>query len=96
MDVLYVLGLFLCGYGTNFILPLLGIYHGKKGVDYYAEVHTRRQNILAHVAGMPVTIFGMTLWIPAIGEWAYQLDPHLTQYCLFSYYLDLYSYIKLG
>lgn len=95
MEFLYILLALSAGYSTNYVLPLLGIYHGKKGVDYYAEVHTRRQNIIVHVIGMPFTIYGMTLWIPALGEITYGIDPYLSANALFAYYLGLYSYIKL-
>ena len=86
---------FLSGYGTNYILPHLGIYHGKKAVDYYAEVHTRRQNVVVHIIGMPFTISGMTLWIPALLQMMFGVNPYLSQYCLFCYYLGLYSFISL-
>lgn len=95
LQLLYILLSFTTGFCTNFILPLFGVYHGKKAVDYYAEVHTTRQNIVVHVIGMPFTIVGMTLWIPALGELLYDIDPYISQYCLFTYYLGLYSYIKL-
>ena len=37
----------------------------------------------------------MTLWIPALGEITYGIDPYLSANALFAYYLGLYSYIKL-
>lgn len=85
---------FAVGYGTNFILPLLGVYNGEKAIKYYSEVHTKKQNIVVHIIGMPFTILGMTLWIPSLGEMLLDYDPYITQYCLFLYYLGLYSYIR--
>lgn len=83
------------GYTSNYLYSALGVYHGSKGVRYYAEVHTTRQNILVHVIGMPFTIYGMTLWIPGVAEQFFALDPFITRNMLFLYYLGLYSYISL-
>lgn len=95
LSMLYMLTSFLSGYGTNYILPYLGVYSGKKAVDYYAEVHTRRQNVVVHIIGMPFTITGMTLWIPALLQIVFGTPPFLTQHCLYCFYLGLYSYISL-
>jgi hypothetical protein len=94
-ETLLFIGSIWCGYASNYVMGAVGIYHGKKGVAYYAEVHTKRQNIVVHVIGMPFTIYGMTLWIPATAEALFDFDPYLTQYALFLYYLGLYSYISL-
>ena len=58
--------LFLLGYGLDTILDYYNVYSNRKGIDYYAEVHTTRQNIFVHVVCMPFTIYGMLLWIPAV------------------------------
>lgn len=50
------------------ILPkILGLFNflvGQPGVDYYGEVHATFHNSLVHTIFMPITIYGMMLWIP--------------------------------
>ena len=58
--------LFLLGYGVDNVMDYCNVYSNRKGVDYYAEVHTTRQNIFVHVVCMPFTIYGMLFWIPAM------------------------------
>ena len=95
MNLLYYFLSFSVGYASNYLYGALGVFHGRKGVKYYAEVHTRRLNVIVHVVGMPFTIYGMSLWIPATGYELFEIDPFVTRYCLFLYYLGLYSYISL-
>ena len=54
------------GYNLDHILDVYNVYNNRKGIDYYAEVHTTRQNIFVHVVCMPFTIYGMLYWIPAV------------------------------
>lgn len=39
---------------------------GYEAVNYYGEVHLSFWNSLIHTIFMPVTIYGMLLWIPAV------------------------------
>ena len=94
-QTIYLLGALGAGYATNYLCHMLGVYYGKKGVKYYSEVHIKKQNIIVHVIGMPFTIYGMTLWLPALAEYALEYDPLLTRLCLYLYYNGLYSYISL-
>ena len=48
------------------VLYLLGFKVGQEGVAYYGEVHQQSWNCYMHTLGMPFTIYGMQLWIPAI------------------------------
>ena len=43
----------------------LHCYH-QKGVDYYGQVHTTTQNVIAHVVGMPFTIYGILITVPTL------------------------------
>lgn len=44
---------------------------GIDGVHYYGEAHLTRWNCWMHTLGMPFTIYGMVLWIPAL----FRLNP---------------------
>lgn len=48
------------------ILNYYGVLVGQKGVDYYGEVHTTFHNSMVHTIFMPITIYGMLLWIPSV------------------------------
>ncbi len=49
---------------------LLKYYNGNligyDGIEYYGEVHLSFWNSLIHTIFMPITIYGMLLWIPAV------------------------------
>jgi uncharacterized membrane protein YGL010W len=50
-------------------MEIIGMKYNKKGIEYYAEVHTTKQNVITHVVGMPFTIYGILLWIPTLLWW---------------------------
>ena len=39
---------------------------GYDGIEYYGQVHLSFWNSLIHTIFMPITIYGMLLWIPAV------------------------------
>jgi hypothetical protein len=43
-----------------------GIYVGKRGVNYYGEMHLSPFNRYIHTVGMPFTIYGITQWLPLL------------------------------
>ena len=91
----YLLGSSLFGYFTHFLLNCFCCLSGQKAVNYYAEVHTTKQNIVCHIIGMPFTILGMTLWIPPIFNYIGISDYWLVQWSLFMYYLGHYVKVNL-
>ena len=48
--------------------PIVGLVMktGLEGVDYYGEAHLSKWNALMHTAGMPFTIYGFVISIPAL------------------------------
>jgi hypothetical protein len=42
------------------------IYNGQKGIDYYNEAHKSRFNKFIHMICMPITIYGMIIWISSL------------------------------
>ena len=75
----------LLGTTVGYYSPLLTgvfMYTGQAGVDYYAEAHMTRWNSFIHTLGMPFTIYGFVLSIPAL----FRLDPEkATRVALFLY-----------
>ena len=61
--------LFFLGYNACYLMKLCNMKYDIKGVEYYAEVHTTKQNVITHVVGMPFTIYGILLWIPTLLWW---------------------------
>ena len=48
------------------VLKQLGMYIGRKGIRYYAEVHTQQLNAYIHSIGMPLFINGMLIVLPML------------------------------
>ena len=66
MNMKYILSII---YGITF--PYLLNYFngnliGNEAINYYGEVHLSFWNSLIHTIFMPITIYGMLLWIPAV------------------------------
>lgn len=51
-------------YSHNFLKNYMKV--GIDGVNYYGEAHLTKWNSWMHTIGMPFTIFGMIVWIPAL------------------------------
>lgn len=83
----------LFGYNLDHILDYCNVYSNQKGVDYYAEVHTTRQNIFVHVVCMPFTIYGMLYWIPAL-FFCNATEALYVQFALYLFYLA--HYVKIN
>ena len=87
------------GFISHILFNFLGVLHNNEGVDYYAEVHTTRWNAYIHTIGMPFTIYGMLLWIPAV-LCKSSYDANRLQKSLYIMYMCHYSiinvYITLG
>lgn len=61
----YVLA-FLIGTYFDKIQDAIGSASGWEGVEYYAEIHNSFWNSLIHTFFMPMTMFGILLWVPAL------------------------------
>jgi hypothetical protein len=85
--------IFVAGYNACYIMGSK-MRHHQKGVDYYAEVHTTHQNIVAHVVGMPFTIYGILLWFPTLLRCTIE-NAWRVQCGLFILYLGHYLRINL-
>jgi hypothetical protein len=57
---------FLFGLEVDFLQELVGMYPLNKGVSYYGEVHISYWNCLIHTFFMPITMYGLFTWVPAI------------------------------
>ena len=65
---------------------------GYPGVNYYAEAHLTRWNSYIHTLGMPVSMYGMTLWIPALLQCTPKQASKLI-FMLYSLYGGHYLYV---
>ena len=74
------------------VLYILGFKVGQEGVAYYGEVHQQSWNCYMHTLGMPFTIYGMQLWIPALLT-NNIVDANKLQKALYLGYLTHYSLI---
>ena len=71
-----LLGIISHNYIRNYMLT------GIDGVNYYGEAHLTRWNAWMHTLGMPFTIFGMVLWIPAL----FRLNPYFASRLMMGMY----------
>ena len=97
---------FMFGVYIHYVLDYFNIRNEHDGVDYYAEVHHSFQNKLCHTIGMPFTMFGAFLWIPALlfGEFPsyyhykkynyYILSEHFRN-CILMIYIGMYAQIDI-
>ena len=85
------------------ILNYYGLLVGQKGVDYYGEVHTTFHNSMVHSMFMPVTIYGMLLWIPKTLTYIFNIPQNKLmmthkdiQLSLYLVYMTHYLSINIG
>ena len=50
---------------VNYIFGL-NILTGQRGINYYNEAHKSKLNKFVHLVCMPITVYGMTIWIPSL------------------------------
>jgi len=56
----------IIGYFGPIFLEYQHMLIGQKGIDYYSEVHTSKMNLYIHMVYMPLSLYGMLLWIPQV------------------------------
>lgn len=54
----------LFGLYLNYFLDYLQIYSGDEGISYYSEAHLTKWNHFVHSLFMPITCYGLLLFIP--------------------------------
>ena len=65
IDTLTVLVSSILGYKSYDLLSKFMLV-GDKAINYYAEAHLSKWNSWIHTLGMPFSMYGMLLWIPAL------------------------------
>jgi hypothetical protein len=66
---------------------------GKKGVAYYSEAHLSKWNAWIHTLGMPLSMYGMLFWIPAL----FNLNVSRSQKMIwFLYYMYGGHYLRIN
>jgi uncharacterized membrane protein YGL010W len=84
----------LFGYNFHYLQNMIGMRNLADGVEYYAEVHRTFWNSIIHTIFMPITMFGMYLWIPALFGLNKQVTFMVKCYAMI-FYVGLYSQISL-
>ena len=56
----------VCGIVFPAILKQSGMLIGRKGIEYYSQVHMKKLNSYIHTLGMPIFIYGMLKIIPLL------------------------------
>ena len=72
------LGLLIMPIGKSY-----GLLVGKRGVNYYGEMHLSPLNRYIHTVGMPFTIYGITQWLPLV----FKLNPRESKRFLINLYI---------
>jgi uncharacterized membrane protein YGL010W len=70
----------------SLIMPIgksCGLLVGKRGVNYYGEMHLSPLNRYIHTVGMPFTIYGITQWLPLL----FKLNPRESKRFLINLYI---------
>jgi hypothetical protein len=76
------------------ILSKTNIFTGQKGIDYYNEAHKSKLNKFIHMICMPITIYGMTIFIPLLLNYIFNSDIFYTELGLFLFYFNHYVNIN--
>ena len=86
-------------YGIIFpyILQYNNVLVGIDGVNYYAEVHTSYLNSIIHTIFMPITTYGILLWVPRVFSLNLNHSIRIQQF-LYTAYMTHYMLInfKIG
>jgi hypothetical protein len=83
----------IIGYFAPIYLAYHGMLVGEKGIDYYSEVHTSKMNSYIHTVYMPLTIYGMFLWIPQVFNTSFNNAINIQT---FLYYMFMTHYISIN
>lgn len=93
METIMIPASYAAGILVPELLKFLGMYIGKQGVSYYAEVHRMRLNSYCHTLGMPIFAYGMLVVLPLLmGE--KEKDALCVQDLLYGSYMTHYIHVS--
>ena len=92
--IIYNLCSYLLGYNLNYIQDFAGIYSLDEGLNYYGEIHKSSLNKIIHGLFMPLTVYGILLWFPALLNLNIS-DASKFRGCVYYFYLGLYFKINI-
>ena len=84
----------LTGYFFHIFQDFTGIYSLDNAINYYEEVHTSSLNRCIHGLLMPLTVYGILLWFPALLNLNI-LDASILRVWAYYFYLGLYLKINI-
>ena len=84
----------LTGYFFHINQDLIGMYSLDEGLNYYGEIHKSSLNKLIHGLFMPLTVYGILLWFPALLNLNIS-DASILRGCVYYFYLGLYLKINI-
>jgi len=84
----------LTGYFFHINQDLIGMYSLDDGVNYYGEIHKSPLNKIIHGLFMPLTVYGILLWFPALLNLNI-LDASILRVWVYYFYLGLYLKINI-
>ena len=86
--------MFLFGYYFHNYQEILEMYSLDKAVNYYGEIHKSPLNKIIHGLFMPLTVYGILLWLPALLNLNI-LDASILRVWAYYFYLGLYLKINI-
>ena len=92
--IIYDLCSYLLGYYFNHIQDFIGMYSSDDAVNYYEEIHTSSLNKCIHGLFMPLTVYGILLWFPALFNLNI-LNASILRIWVYYFYLGLYLKINI-
>ena len=93
MFICYLLAVFL-GSEMDYFMRSANILTLQEGVDHYEEAHYSKWNCYMHTLGMPFTIYGLAIFLPALFKLTYE-KAILFRTSLLLFYLAHYMQIDL-
>ena len=84
----------LTGYFFHINQDLIGMYSLDDGVNYYGEIHKSSLNKIIHGLFMPLTVYGILLWFPALLNLNIS-DASILRVWVYYFYLGLYLKINI-
>ena len=93
MFIYYLISVFL-GANMDYFMKKANILTLQEGVDHYEEAHYSKWNCYMHTLGMPFTIYGLALFLPALFKLTYE-KAIVFRTSVLLFYLTHYIHINL-
>jgi uncharacterized membrane protein YGL010W len=93
MFIYYLISVFL-GSNMDYFMKKANILTLQEGVDHYEEAHYSKWNCYMHTIGMPFTVYGLALFLPALFKLTYK-KAIIFRTSVLLFYLAHYVYIDL-